>query len=222
MTKHIKGVLGTKLGMSQVFDAEGRMVPVTVVEAGPCVVTAVRTPDPHGYSAVQLGYGEIDPRRVTKPVAGHFAKAAVTPRRYLAELRTDDATDYTLGQEVTAETFAAGDLVDVTGRSKGKGTAGVMKRHGFKGLSASHGTQRKHRSPGSIGGCATPGRVFKGVRMAGRMGGARTTTPNLTVHAVDAERGLLLIRGAVPGPRGGLILVRSAIRAAQSTTKEAR
>ena len=221
MTKHIKGVLGTKLGMSQVFDAEGRMVPVTVVEAGPCVVTAVRTPDAHGYSAVQLGYGEIDPRRVNQPVAGHFAKAAVTPRRYLAELRTDDATDYTLGQEVTAETFAAGDLVDVTGRSKGKGTAGVMKRHGFKGLSASHGTQRKHRSPGSIGGCATPGRVFKGVRMAGRMGDARTTTPNLTVHAVDAERGLLLIRGAVPGPKGGLILVRSAIRVAQSATKEA-
>jgi large subunit ribosomal protein L3 len=222
MTKHIKGVLGTKLGMSQIFDAEGRMVPVTVIEAGPCVVTAVRTPDANGYSAVQLGYGEIDPRRVNRPAAGHFAKAAVTPRRYLAELRTDDATDYTLGQEVTAETFAAGDLVDVTGRSKGKGTAGVMKRHGFKGLSASHGTQRKHRSPGSIGGCATPGRVFKGVRMAGRMGNARTTTPNLTVHAVDAERGLLLIRGAVPGPKGGLILVRSAIRAAQSATKEAR
>jgi large subunit ribosomal protein L3 len=221
MSQHIKGVLGTKLGMSQVFDAEGRMVPVTVIEAGPCVVTAVRTPDAHGYSAVQLGYGEIDPRRVNQPLAGHFAKAAVTPRRYLAELRTDDATDYTLGQEVTAETFAAGDLVDVTGRSKGKGTAGVMKRHGFKGLSASHGTQRKHRSPGSIGGCATPGRVFKGVRMAGRMGSARTTTPNLTVHAVDAERGLLLIRGAVPGPKGGLILVRSAIRTAQSATKEA-
>ena len=221
MTKHIKGVLGTKLGMSQVFDAEGRMVPVTVIEAGPCVVTAVRTPDAHGYSAVQLGYGEIDPRRVNQPLAGHFAKAAVTPRRYLAELRTDDATDYTLGQEVTAETFAAGDRVDVTGRSKGKGTAGVMKRHGFHGLGAAHGTQRKHRSPGSIGACATPGRVFKGVRMAGRMGGARTTTPNLTVHAVDAERGLLLIRGAVPGPKGGLILVRSAIRAAQSATKEA-
>jgi large subunit ribosomal protein L3 len=221
MTKHIKGVLGTKLGMSQVFDAEGRMVPVTVIEAGPCVVTAVRTPDADGYAAVQLGYGEIDPRRVNRPVAGHFAKASVTPRRYLVELRTDDATDYTLGQEVTAETFEAGDLVDVTGRSKGKGTAGVMKRHGFRGLSSSHGTQRKHRSPGSIGGCATPGRVFKGLRMAGRMGGARTTTPNLTVHAVDTERGLLLIRGAVPGPKGGLILVRSAIRAAQSATKEA-
>jgi large subunit ribosomal protein L3 len=222
MSKHVKGVLGTKLGMSQVFDADGRMVPVTVVEAGPCVVTAVRTPDANGYSAVQLGYGEIDPRRVTKPVAGHFAKAAVTPRRYVAELRTDDATDYTLGQEVTADTFGPGDLVDVTGRSKGKGFAGVMKRHGFKGLSASHGTQRKHRSPGSIGGCATPGRVFKGVRMAGRMGGERTTTPSLTVHAVDADRGLLLIRGAVPGPKGALIFDRSAVRAPQPATKEAR
>jgi large subunit ribosomal protein L3 len=222
MTKHRKGVLGTKLGMSQVFDADGRMVPVTVVQAGPCVVTAVRTPDANGYSAVQLGYGEIDPRRVTKPVAGQFAKASVTPRRYLAELRTDDATDYTLGQEVTAETFDAGDLVDVTGRSKGKGTAGVMKRHGFHGLSSSHGTQRKHRSPGSIGGCATPGRVFKGLRMAGRMGGVRSTTPGLTVQAVDAERGLLLIRGAVPGPRGGLVFVRSSVRTPLSGTKEAR
>jgi large subunit ribosomal protein L3 len=222
MTKQTKGVLGTKLGMSQVFDDDGRMVPVTVVEAGPCVVTAVRTPDAHGYSAVQLGYGEIDPRRVTKPVAGHFAKASVTPRRYLVELRTDDATDYTLGQEVTAETFSAGDLVDVTGRSKGKGTAGVMKRHGFHGLSASHGTQRKHRSPGSIGGCATPGRVFKGLRMAGRMGGVRTTTTSLTVHAVDAERGLLLIRGAVPGPKGGLLFVRSSARTPLSGAKEAR
>ena len=221
MTKQIKGVLGTKLGMTQVFADDGKIVPVTVVAAGPCVVTGVRTPDADGYSAVQLGYGEVDPRKVNKPEAGHFMKAGVTPRRYLVELRTDDASDYTLGQEVTAETFAAGDLVDVTGQSKGKGTAGVMKRHGFRGLSASHGTQRKHRSPGSIGGCATPGRVFKGVRMAGRMGGVRTTTPNLTVHAVDAERGLLLIRGAVPGPKGGLILVRSAIRAAQSATKEA-
>jgi large subunit ribosomal protein L3 len=182
----------------------------------------VRTPDANGYSAVQLGYGEIDPRRVTKPVAGHFAQASVTPRRYLAELRTDDATDYTLGQEVTAETFGAGDLVDVTGRSKGKGTAGVMKRHGFRGLCSSHGTQRKHRSPGSIGGCATPGRVFKGLRMAGRMGGVRTTTPGLTVQAVDAERGLLLIRGAVPGPRGGLVFVRSSVRTPLPGTKEAR
>jgi large subunit ribosomal protein L3 len=212
MTKQIKGVLGTKLGMTQVFSDDGRMVPVTVVAAGPCVVTAVRTPDADGYAAVQLGYGEVDPRRVNKPEAGHFMRAGVTPRRYLVELRTDNASDYTLGQEVTAETFEAGELVDVTARSKGKGFAGVMKRHGFKGLGASHGTQRKHRAPGSIGGCATPGRVFKGVRMAGRMGGVRTTSLNLTVHGVDAGRGLLLIKGAVPGPAGGLVLVRTAVK----------
>ena len=212
MTKQIKGVLGTKLGMTQVFADDGRMVPVTVVAAGPCVVTAVRTPDADGYSAVQIGYGEIDPRKVTKPVAGHFAKAGVTPRRYLVELRTDNASDYTLGQEVTAETFAAGELIDVTATSKGKGFAGVVKRHGFKGLSSSHGTKRKHRAPGSIGGCAYPGRVFKGVRMAGRMGGERTTTPNLTLHGVDADRGLLLIKGSVPGPAGGLVLVRNAVK----------
>ena len=212
MDRTIKGVLGTKLGMTQVFDDDGRIVPVTVVKAGPCVVTAVRTPERDGYAGLQLGYGEIDPRKVTKPVAGHFAAAGVTPRRYLAELRTSDASAYTLGQEVTAETFAAGQLVDVTGKSKGKGTAGVMKRHGFRGLSASHGTQRKHRSPGSIGGCATPGRVFKGLRMAGRMGSQRTTLQNLTVQAVDADRGLLLIKGAVPGSKGGLVLVRSAVK----------
>ncbi len=212
MTKQIKGVLGTKLGMTQVFDDGGRIVPVTVVEAGPCVVTAVRTPDADGYAAVQLGYGEIDPRKVNKPRAGHFAKAGVTPRRHLVELRTDDAAEYTLGQEVTAQTFEAGQLVDVTATSKGKGFAGVMKRHGFHGLCSSHGTKRKHRSPGSIGGCAYPGRVFKGMRMAGRMGGVRTTAPNLTLHGVDAERGLLLIKGAVPGPAGGLVLVRTAVK----------
>ena len=188
----------------------GQIVPVTVVQAGPCVVTAVRTPGTDGYSAVQLGFGEIDPRKVTKPVSGVFQKAGLTPRRYLAELRTDDASEYTLGQEVTAEVFASGQHVDVTGKSKGKGTAGVMKRHGFKGLGAGHGTQRKHRSPGSIGGCATPGRVFKGLRMAGRMGHVTATTTGLVVHKVDAERGLLLIKGAVPGPKGGLLLVRSA------------
>src|SRR6516225_4615971 len=212
MAKHVKGVLGTKLGMTQVFSDDGKIVPVTVVAAGPCVVTAVRTPDADGYSAVQLGYGEVDPRKVNRPEAGHFAKAGVTPRRYLAELRTDNASDYTLGQEVTAETFEAGELVDVTARSKGKGFAGVMKRHGFRGLGASHGTQRKHRAPGSIGGCATPGRVFKGVRMAGRMGAERVTVQSLTVHAVDSDKNLLLIKGAVPGPRGGLVVVRSAAR----------
>lgn len=206
------GILGTKLGMTQVFDETGQVVPVTVVQAGPCVVTAVRTPDNDGYSAVQIGFGEINPRKVTKPVAGLFEKAGVTPRRYIAEIRTSGASDYTLGQELTAEVFAAGQSVDVTGRSKGKGFAGVMKRHHFKGLSASHGTQRKHRSPGSIGACATPGRVFKGVRMAGRMGAERTTVQSLTVHAVDGDKNLLLIKGAVPGPRGGLVMVRSSVR----------
>jgi large subunit ribosomal protein L3 len=215
MSKQRKGVLGEKLGMTQVFDDEGRIVPVTVVQAGPCVVTRVRTPDADGYSAVQLGYGQIDPRKVNKPISGHFEKAGVTPRRHLVELRTDDAAEYELGQEITVEVFEAGQRVDVTGRSKGKGTAGVMKRHGFKGLGASHGTQRKHRSPGSIGGCATPGRVFKGLRMAGRHGNIRTTVQNLTVHSIDAEKGLLLIKGAVPGPNGGLILVRSAAKGAK-------
>ena len=213
MAKQMKGILGTKLGMTQVFDDTGQVTPVTVVKAGPCVVTAVRTPDRDGYSAVQLGFGEINPRKVTKPVAGLFAEAGVTPRRFLTELRTDDASEYQIGQEVTAEVFAAGQLVDATGTSKGKGFAGVMKRHGFKGLSSSHGTQRKHRSPGSIGACATPGRVFKGVRMAGRMGGVRTTVQSLTVHSVDTDRGLLLLKGAVPGSTGGLIMVRSAAKA---------
>jgi large subunit ribosomal protein L3 len=215
MSKQRKGVLGEKLGMTQVFDDEGRIVPVTVVQAGPCVVTRVRTPDADGYSAVQLGFGQIDPRKVNKPTTGHYEKAGVTPRRHLVELRTDDAAEYELGQEITVEVFEAGQRIDVTGRSKGKGTAGVMKRHGFKGLGASHGTQRKHRSPGSIGGCATPGRVFKGLRMAGRHGNTRATVQNLTVHAIDADKGLLLIKGAVPGPNGGLILVRSAAKGAK-------
>jgi len=208
----IKGVLGEKLGMTQVWDENNRLVPVTVVKAGPCVVTQVRTNDADGYSSVQIGYGAVDPRRVNKPLTGHFAKAGVTPRRHLVELRTADASEYTLGQEVTVETFTPGQRVDVVATSKGKGTAGVMKRHGFKGLGAGHGTQRKHRSPGSIGGASTPSRVFKGVRMAGRMGAARTTTQNLLVHAVDAERGLLLIKGAVPGATGGLVLVRTAAK----------
>jgi large subunit ribosomal protein L3 len=213
VNRQVKGILGEKLGMTQVFDEANRIVPVTVVKAGPCVVTQVRTPASDGYSAVQIAYGAIDPRKVNKPTAGHFAKAGVPPRRHVTEVRTADATEYTVGQEITADVFDAGQLVDVIGTSKGKGFAGVMKRHGFGGLRASHGVERKHRSPGSIGACATPGRVFKGLRMAGRMGGARTTTLNLTVHAVDVERGLLLIKGAVPGPTGGLVLVRSAFKA---------
>jgi len=207
----VKGLLGEKLGMTQVWDANNRLVPVTVIQAGPCVVTQVRG-DEDGYPAVQIAFGAIDPRKVTKPLAGHFEKAGVTPRRHVLELRTADATEYSLGQELTVETFEAGQVVDISGTTKGKGHAGVMKRHGFKGLGASHGTQRKHRSPGSIGGCATPGRVFKGMRMAGRMGGERQTTQNLSVYAVDAERGLLLIKGAVPGPRGGIVLVRTAAK----------
>ena len=212
MTKNTQGVLGEKLGMTQVFDENNRIVPVTVVKAGPCVVTQVRTPDVDGYDAVQLAYGAIDPRKVTKPEAGHFAKAGVPPRRYLLEIRTKDASSYTVGQEVTAEVFSAGAVVDVVGTSKGHGYTGVMKRHNFRGLGAGHGVQRKHRSPGSIGACATPARVFKGTRMAGRSGGARTTVQNLTVHAVDAAKGLLLIKGAVPGPRGGLVVVRTAAK----------
>ena len=210
--RQIKGILGTKLGMTQVFDEANRIVPVTVVKAGPCVVTQVRTEENDGYTAVQFAFGAIDPRKVNKPEAGHFAKAGVTPRRHVAELRTTDAGEYTVGQEITAEVFDGGSIVDVTGTTKGKGTAGVMKRHGFKGLGAGHGVQRKHRSPGSIGACATPSRVFKGVRMAGRMGHVRTTTQNLTVHRVDAESGLLLIKGAVPGPKGGLVFVRTAAK----------
>jgi large subunit ribosomal protein L3 len=213
-SKAVKGLLGEKLGMTQVWDENNRVVPVTVIKAGPCVVTQVRTPEIDGYSAVQIAFGAVRPRKVTKPVAGHFEKAGVTPRRHVAELRTDDASEYTLGQELTVETFQPGQVVDVVGTSKGKGFAGVMKRHGFGGLRASHGVQRKHRSPGSIGGCATPGRVFKGVRMAGRMGGVRVTTQNLTVHAVDAAKGLILIKGAVPGPRGGLVLVKTAAKGA--------
>ena len=212
VNRQIKGILGEKLGMTQVFDEANRMVPVTVVKAGPCVVTQVRTPERDHYSAVQIAFGAIDPRKVNKPTSGHFAKAGVPPRRHVVEMRTSDATEYTVGQEITAAVFDAGQQVDVVGTSKGKGFAGVMKRHGFHGLRASHGVERKHRSPGSIGACATPSRVFKGVRMAGRMGGVRHTTLNLTVHAVDAEKGLLLLKGAVPGPTGGLVFVRTAAK----------
>jgi large subunit ribosomal protein L3 len=213
MARQRKGLLGEKLGMTQVFDTANRVVPVTVVKAGPCVVTQVRTQERDGYAAVQLAFGAVDPRRVNKPVTGHFRKAGIPPRRHLVELRTDDAAAYTVGQEVTADVFEAGALVDVVGTSKGHGFSGAMKRHGFRGLGAGHGVERKHRSPGAIGACATPARVFRGTRMAGRYGGVRTTTLNLTVHSVDTERGLLLLRGAVPGPRGGLVLVRSAVKA---------
>jgi len=212
MAKQQKGILGEKLGMTQVWDASNKLVPVTVVKAGPCVVTQVRTPDKDGYDAVQIAFGAIDPRKVNKPLAGHFAKAGVPPRRHVTEIRTSDASTYTVGQEITAEVFEEGALVDVIGVSKGHGFSGVMKRHGFGGLGAGHGVQRKHRSPGSIGACATPARVFKGLRMAGQYGAVRATTLNLKVHSVDTERGLLLIKGAVPGPVGGLVIVRTAAK----------
>ncbi len=210
----VTALLGRKLGMTQLWDEAGRLVPVTVVEVGTNVVTQVRSAEADGYAAVQLAYGQIDPRKVTKPLKGHFEKAGVTPRRHVAEIRTPNAAEFTLGQEIDATAFEAGQVVDVIGTTKGKGTAGVMKRHGFSGVGASHGAHRNHRKPGSIGGASTPSRVFKGVRMAGRMGAARQTTQNLTVHAVDAGRGLLLVKGAVPGPKGGVVVVRTAAKGA--------
>jgi len=212
-TRNVRGLLGTKLGMTQLWDENNRVVPVTVIDATSNVVTQVRADDTDGYAAVQLGFGEVKASKVTKPLAGHFEKAGVAPRRHLVEIRTADAANYALGQELSADVFAAGDTVDVTGTSKGKGFAGVMKRHGFHGVSASHGAHRNHRKPGSIGGCATPGRVFKGMRMAGRMGSDTVTTQNLTVHSVDPEQGLILVKGAVPGPRGTVVVVRSAAKA---------
>ncbi|NDO77660.1 50S ribosomal protein L3 [Kocuria indica] len=212
--RQVKGLLGTKLGMTQVWDENGKFVPVTVVKADSNVVTQLRNEDKDGYNAVQIGFGAIDPRKVTKPLAGHFAAAGVTPRRHVVELRTSDAAEYELGQELSVELFEAGAKVDVVGTTKGKGTAGVMKRHGFAGVGASHGAHKNHRKPGSIGGASYPARVFKGMRMAGRMGSARHTTMNLTVHAVDAENSLLLIKGALPGPKGSVVLVRSTVKGA--------
>ena len=210
----IKALLGRKLGMTQVWDADGHLVPLTVVQVGTNVVTQVRTDEVDGYSAIQLGFGEIDSRKVTKPLQGHFEKAGVAPSRHLVEVRTSEHDSYELGQELDATTFEAGEGVDVSGTTKGKGFAGVMKRHGFAGVSASHGAHRNHRKPGSIGACATPGRIFKGLRMAGRMGGNRRTVQNLTIQAVDAEKGLLLISGAIPGPKNGVVLVRSSVKGA--------
>ena len=210
--RNVKGLLGTKLGMTQFWDEDNKLVPVTVVAAATNVVTKVRTPETDGYNAIQVGFGEIEARKVNKPEAGQFAKAGVTPRRHVAEIRTADAATYAAGQELAVDTFAAGEVIDVTGTSKGKGFAGTMKRHGFAGVSASHGAHRNHRKPGSIGACATPGRVFKGTRMSGRMGNDTVTTQNVTVHAVDVEKGLILLKGAVPGNKGGLVVLRSAAK----------
>ena len=213
-TKTTKGLLGTKLGMTQVWDANNKLVPVTVVQISPNVVTQVRTPEVDGYSAVQIAFGAIDPRKVNKPSAGHFEKAGVTPRRHLTEVRTSDAAEYALGQEIAVDIFEAGQKVDVVGTSKGKGFAGVMKRHNFKGVSSSHGSHRNHRKPGSIGASSTPSRVFKGMRMAGRMGGERVTVQGLTVHSVDLEKNVILVKGAVPGARGRIVFVRNAVKGA--------
>ncbi len=213
-TKISRGLLGTKLGMTQVWDENNKLIPVTVIEITPNVVTQLRTPEVDGYSAVQIAYGQIDPRKVNKPKAGHFENAGVTPRRHLTEVRTADAADYTLGQELAVDIFEAGQKVDVVGTSKGKGFAGVMKRHNFKGVSSSHGSHRNHRKPGSIGASSTPSRVFKGMRMAGRMGGDRVTVMSLKVQAVDLDKGLILVKGAVPGARGRIVFVRNAVKGA--------
>jgi large subunit ribosomal protein L3 len=207
-----KGILGQKMGMTQVWDAQNRAIPVTVIQAGPCRVVQIKTPERDGYSAVQLAFGEIVARRVNKPETGHFKTANQVPARHLAELRVDDSSVFQVGQVIAADVFGAGEKVDVTGISKGKGFTGHMKRHNFKGQGASHGTHKKHRAPGAIGACATPSRVFKGMKMAGQHGDARVTTLNLEVVEGDAERGLLLVKGAVPGPSGGLVFVRNAVK----------
>jgi large subunit ribosomal protein L3 len=213
-TKTSKGLLGTKLGMTQVWDVNNKLIPVTVVEITPNVVTQLRSEEVDGYLAVQIAYGQIDPRKVNKPATGHFEAAGVTPRRHLTEVRTADAAEYTLGQEIAVDIFVAGQKVDVVGTSKGKGFAGVMKRHHFKGVSSSHGSHRNHRKPGSIGASSTPSRVFKGMRMAGRMGGDRVTAMNLIVHSVDLEKNLILVKGAVPGAKGRIVFVRNAVKGA--------
>ncbi|MCI7306337.1 MAG: 50S ribosomal protein L3 [Trueperella sp.] len=210
----VKALLGVKLGMTQVWDENANLVPVTVVKVGKNVVTQIRTTDIDGYEALQIASGELKNKNVTKPLAGHFAKAGVQPRRFVAEIRTPDASEYTLGQELGVELFEAGQTVDVVGKSKGKGFAGTMKRHGFAGVSAAHGAHRNHRKPGSIGASATPGRVFRGQKMAGRMGNARVTVQNLTIHAVDIENDLLLVSGAIPGNKGGVVVIRTAVKGA--------
>ena len=208
-----KAIVGEKVGMTQVWDDQNRLVPVTVVKVAPLRVVQVKTPDRDGYSAVQVTYGTIKPSRLNKPEAGHFSKANVEAGVRLVELRLDDSSGFEVGQQIAVDTLAAGDLVDVTAVSKGKGFAGGMKRHNFKGQGASHGTHKKHRAPGAIGACATPSRVFKGTKMAGQMGNQKVTTLNLEVVAADPEREILLVKGAVPGPRGGIVLIRNAVKA---------
>jgi len=208
-----KGILGRKLGMTQVWDEENRVIPVTVIQAGPCHVAQLKNPERDGYAAVQLAFGETKPARLNKPELGHLEKAGLGASKHLVELRVDDLADFAVGQTIVVDVFAKGDRVDVSGVSKGKGFAGAMKRHNFKGQGASHGNHKKHRAPGSIGACATPARVFKGMKMAGQTGNVRTTTLNLEVIESDPERNLLLVRGSVPGPNGGLVFVRDGVKA---------
>ena len=208
----LKAVVGEKVGMTQIFDAENRAVPVTVVKVAPLRVVQVKTPEREGYSALQVTYGFKRPGSLNKPEAGHFAKAGVDGGRRLVELRVDDTDGYAVGQQIDLGILAAGEKVDVTAVSKGKGFAGSMKRHNFSGQGGAHGNHKKHRAPGSIGACATPARVFKGTRMAGRMGAERVTTLNLEVVEADAEREIVLVKGAEPGPRGGLVVIRQAVK----------
>jgi large subunit ribosomal protein L3 len=210
----VNAILGTKLGMTQVFDDQARAIPVTVIKAGPCRVVQIKTEETDGYNSIQISFREAKPGKVNKPEAGHYAKAGVAPARHLVELRVDDPSVYTVGQEIRiTDLFQAGTKADVSGVSKGKGFAGVMERHNFSGQGASHGNHKKHRAPGSIGACATPARVFKGTRMAGRLGGERVTTLNIEIVGVDGERDILLLGGAVPGPKGSVVLVREAVKA---------
>jgi large subunit ribosomal protein L3 len=207
-----KAIVGEKVGMTQVWDDQNRAIAVTVVKVAPARVVQLKTPDRDGYSAIQVTYGTRRARTLTKPQAGHFGKADVEPGQRLVELRVDDSSGFTIGQEISVDLLSAGERIDVTAVSKGKGFAGGMKRHNFKGQGASHGNHKHHRAPGSVGACATPARVFKGTRMAGQLGSQRVTTLNLEVVQADAERELLLVRGAVPGPRGGVVLIRGAIK----------
>ncbi|MFV0315942.1 MAG: 50S ribosomal protein L3 [Microthrixaceae bacterium] len=207
-----KAIVGEKLGMTQVWDDDNNVVPVTVLRVAPARVVQVRTPERDGYSAVQVTYGHKDPRKLTKGLAGHYASAGVEPGVRLVELRLDDTSEFAVGQEIGADTFEPGEAIDVTAVSKGKGFAGTMKRHGFSGQPASHGAHRVHRKPGAVGQCATPSRVFKGVRMAGRMGGTNVTTLNLEVVRSDPDQQVVLVKGSVPGPKGGVVFVRNAVK----------
>jgi large subunit ribosomal protein L3 len=209
----MNAIIGEKLGMTQIFDEENRAVPVTAIKAGPVVITQIKRVDTDGYAAVQIAFKEMSPTKAGRPATGHFAKAGVAPQRHVVEVRVDDPDAFELGQTITiADVLEAGAKADVTAVSKGKGFAGAMKRHNFKGQSASHGVHKVHRAPGSVGACATPARVFKGKRMPGRMGGDQVTMLNLEVVSVDAERNVLLLRGAVPGPKGAVVLIRKAVK----------